>query len=97
MRLRHSLEIIARSGEASFLGVDRMLAAEYARLISAAAGEIVHAVKVYHIELFHFPSRCPGQEQCMVAEVAEARLDALISKGEWQYNLACNLLASRSP
>ena len=58
--------------EAPFIGADRTLAAERAHLTTVAAGEIAGAAKVRHVEPFHFSPRYAGQEQRMLAEVAEA-------------------------
>ncbi len=58
--------------EAPFAGEDRALAIERAHLTTVAAGEIARAAKVRHVEPFHFSPRYAGQEQRMVAEVAEA-------------------------
>jgi ribonuclease Z len=58
--------------EAPFVSADRALAAERAHLTTVAAGEIARAANVRHVEPFHFSPRYAGQEQRMLAEVAEA-------------------------
>ncbi len=58
--------------EAPFAGEDAALAAERAHLTTVAAGEIARAAQVRHVEPFHFSPRYAGQEQRMMAEVAEA-------------------------
>ncbi|MGB8279005.1 MAG: ribonuclease Z [Methylovirgula sp.] len=58
--------------EAPFAGADRALAVERAHLTTVAAGDIARAAKARHVEPFHFSPRYAGQEQRMVAEVAEA-------------------------
>ncbi len=68
--------------EAPFAGEDAALAAERAHLTTVAAGEIARAAQVRHVEPFHFSPRYAGQEQRMMAEVAEAFVGEARGRGD---------------
>lgn len=70
--------------EAPFVAEDAKLAAERAHLTTVAAGEIGRAARVRHVEPFHFSPRYAGQEQRMMAEVAEAFAGGARGPGEEQ-------------
>lgn len=58
--------------EARFAAADADRARERAHLTTSAAGAIARAAGARHVEPFHFSPRHEGQEEHMLAEVAEA-------------------------